>query len=92
MPLLLSKCHSNRPSKSLGGGAKKTLAAETWCGPPSYLSNVTPEIRGVLGRRSCGGMSVGFDLKQVKIGSRPHDLGLVGACFLIYKMEIITPP
>lgn len=71
MPLLLPKCHSNRPSKSREGRAEGTFAAETWCRAPSYLSNVTPEIRAVLGRRSWGGMSVDFDLKQVKIRSQP---------------------
>lgn len=43
--------------------------AGTWCGSPSYLLNVTPEFRGVLGTRAWREMSIDIGMKQVKIGS-----------------------
>lgn len=71
MSLLLPKCGSNRPSKIWGAGSEMTLAAGTWYGPPSYLLNVTPEVKGVLGSRTWRVMSVDIGVKQVKTGSQP---------------------
>lgn len=48
-----------------------TLAAGTWYGPSSYLLNVTPEVKGVLGSRTWRVMSVDIGVKQVKTGSQP---------------------
>lgn len=48
-PTLAPKCLSSRLRKSQGGGAERTPATETPGGPPLFLSNVTPEVRGNLG-------------------------------------------